>query len=210
MLNRRTFAQLAGAVALAGVFTAPAMAADMAPDAMVQKISTETLAAIKADRAMLAGDVNRIMSLVDGKLMPHVNFERVTGMAVGPKWRSATPAQKQQLQQEFKKLLVRSYAGAFKMAANKEVKMQPMRGAATGSTAQVNSQLVGGGSSTALNYRLERAPSAAMGWRVYDVAVAGVWQSSRYNNEFKAIVNSKGIDGLIASLTEKNKSNAGK
>ena len=205
-MNCRTWAlnltRLAGAAALAGAVAMPAMA-DMAPDAMVQQISNETLSAIKADPAMQRGDVNRIMGLVDSKIMPNVNFTRMTSSAVGPRWREATPAQRQQLQAEFKRMLVRTYAGAFKLAGNRDAKVQPLRGA-PGNDVVVRTQLVGGGASTNLDYRLERASGSAMGWRVYNVAVGGIWQIENFRGQFAPTLQSRGIDGLIAAMAAQN------
>ena len=135
MMNRRTLNKSLGAVAgalLAGgamVLPTSVLAADLGPQAMVEKVAGDILSAIKADKSVQGGDVNRIMALVDSRVMPHVNFERMMGTAVGPAWRQATSAQKKQVQDEFKKLLVRTYAGAFKMAGNRSLKVLPVRAA---------------------------------------------------------------------------------
>lgn len=214
MMNRRSLAlnltRIAGAAMLAGAVSLPAMAADMAPDGMVKQVSSDVLGAIKADKAMQNGDVNRIMGMVDIKLMPHVNFERATASAVGPKWREASPAQRQKLQAEFKTMLVRTYAGAFKMAKDRDIKVLPMRaGAASSNDVLVRSQLVGGSEPTNLDYRLQRTPGNGLGWKVYNISIAGVWQIESYRNQFAPILNTKGIDGLITDLAAQNKKNAG-
>lgn len=213
MMNRRTlalsFTRIAGAAALAALVGTPALAADLAPEAMVQKVSGETLAAIKADKALQGGDINKIISLVDNKVMPHVDFARMTATAVGPAWRNATPAQKGQLQQEFKRLLVRTYAGAFNSVGDREVKVLPMRGAAANAPeVTVRSQLVGSGEPVNLDYRLERTPGKGLGWKAYNLNIGGVWMIDSYKQQFAQEVNTKGIDGLIAALAAKNKSNA--
>ena len=192
------------------VFSLPAFAADMAPEAMVQKVAGETLSAIKADKAMQTGDINRIIALVDRTVMPNVNFTRMTGTAVGPAWRTATAAQKTQLEKEFKTLLVRTYAGAFKMANDKELKMLPMRGAATGTDVLVQSQLTGGAEPIPMDYRLEKTPGQGLGWKAYNIAISGVWMIQSYKQQFAQEISSKGIDGLIASLAAQNKANAAK
>ena len=94
------------------VFVPVARADDEAPDAMIKRLSTEVLDAIKADKAIKAGDLGKVVSLVDTRIMPNVNFQRMTASAVGPNWRQATPEQQKRLQEEFKTLLVRTYAGA--------------------------------------------------------------------------------------------------
>ena len=210
MMNRRTLTRIAGAAALAAAVATPSFAADLAPDAMVLKVSGETLAAIKADRALQGGDINKIIALVDSKVMPHVDFARMTASAVGPAWRNATPAQKGQLQQEFKRLLVRTYAGAFNSVGNLEVKVLPMRaGSAGANDVVVRSQLVGSGDPVSLDYRLTRTPGKGLGWKAYNLNIGGVWMIDSYKQQFAQEVNTKGIDGLIATLAAKNKSNAG-
>ena len=209
MMNRRTLTRIAGAAALAAAVATPSFAADLAPDAMVLKVSGETLAAIKADRALQGGDINKIIALVDSKVMPHVDFARMTASAVGPAWRNATPAQKGQLQQEFKRLLVRTYAGAFNSVGNREVKVLPMRaGSAGANDVVVRSQLVGSGEPVNLDYRLSRTPGKGLGWKAYNLNIGGVWMIDSYKQQFAQEVNTKGIDGLIATLAAKNKSNA--
>ena len=192
------------------VVSLPAFAADLAPDAMVKKVAGDTLAAIKADKAMQSGDINRSIALVDRTVMPNVNFTRMTGTAVGPAWRTATPAQKVQLEKEFKTLLVRTYAGAFKMANDKELKRLPMRDAATSTDVLVQSQLTGAAEPIPMDYRLEKTPGQGMGWKAYNIAISGVWMIQSYKQQFAQEINTKGIDGLIASLAAQNKANAGK
>ena len=213
---RRTFTASLGSVATAAALLAgsalpaAAWAADLSPEAMVQKVSDDTLASIKADKAMQAGDVNRIIHLVDSKVMPHVDFARMTASTVGPAWRTATPAQKARLEQEFKTLLVRTYAGAFKMAGDKQVKVYPVRGGAA-SDVLVHSQLIGGsGQPVTLDYRLEKTPGHGYGWKAYNLNVGGVWMIDTYKQQFAQEVNTKGVDSLIASLAAKNRANAGR
>ncbi|MDO4795326.1 MAG: ABC transporter substrate-binding protein [Brachymonas sp.] len=187
-----------------------AQAADLAPDAMVQKVAGETLAQIKADALLQTGDVSHIITLVDRNVMPHVNFTRLTGTAVGPAWRTATPEQKKRLEKEFKTLLARTYAGAFKLANDKELKVLPMRGAADGNDVLVQTQLVGGGEPVPMDYRLEKTPGQGLGWKAYNLSVSNVWMIQSYRQQFAQVINSSGIDGLISRLEAQNKSNAGK
>ena len=205
-----TTAWLGGVVLASVALAGPALAADMAPDAMVQKVAGETLAQIKADKSLQTGDVSRIIALVDRNVMPHVNFTRLTGTAVGPAWRTATPAQKTRLEQEFKTLLARTYAGAFKMANEKTLKVLPMRGGAAGNDVLVQTQLVGGGEPVPMDYRLERTPGKGLGWKAYNLSVSNVWMIQSYRQQFAKIVNTNGIDGLISRLEAQNKSAAAK
>lgn len=211
-IQRRTLARWAAlatlAVAGAGAVL-PAWAADEAPDALVKRLSTEVLSTIKADASIKAGDVNKIMALVDSQIMPNVNFQRMTASAVGPAWRQATPDQRTRLQQEFKSLLVRTYAGALDQVSDQEVAIRPFRGSADDKEVLVQSEIRGRGDPIQLDYRLEKTPGQGYGWKVYNLNVMGVWLVETYRTQFSQEISSKGIDGLIASLAARNKANAG-
>jgi len=207
MISRRTlFAHfaLAGA-ALLGAGSAQAQPAQT-PDALIQAMSTDVLDAVKADKAIQAGDVSRITALVDAKVMPNVNFQRMTASAVGRFWRQATPAQQQRLQEEFKKLLIRTYSGALKEVRDQTVQLKPSRGAADAAEAVVRTEVRGSGDPIQLDYRLEKSTGS---WKIYDVNVLGVWLVENYRNSFAQEIGANGIDGLIGKLAEKNKSAAG-
>ena len=188
-----------GTLMLAG----PLHAQGTAPDAFVRQLSDEVLGAIKADQAVQGGDVARIRALVDAKVLPHVNFQRMTAAVVGRPWRTATPEQKQRLQDEFKTLLVRTYAGALTQVKNQSVALKPFRGNAADQEVVVRSEVRGGGEPIQLDYRLEKAGDA---WKIYDVNVAGVWMVDQYKNSFAQEIAAGGIDGLISKLAERNKS----
>ena len=133
-MKRRTLGRLAAAVLATGLTAGAwplAHAADEAPDAMIKRLSDDVLGAIRSDPAVHAGDINRVIALVDSKIMPNVNFQRMTASAVGPAWRQATPEQRQRLQQEFKLLLVRTYSGALSQISDEQVQMKPLRAAPT-------------------------------------------------------------------------------
>lgn len=182
--------------------------AEETPDALVMRISTDVIDAVKADKAIQSGDVARIIALVDAKVMPSVNFKRMTASAVGRHWRQATPEQQQQLQDEFKLLLVRSYAGALTQVKNQTVQLKPMRGKPADDEAVVRTEIRGGGGDPIqLDYRLEKSTGE---WKIYDVNVLGVWLVENYRSSFAQEISAGGIDGLIAKLAEKNKSAAGK
>ena len=197
---------LAGALALAPM----ARAADEAPDALVKRISTDVLATIKADQSIKAGDIDRIMQLVDSKIMPHVDFERMTARAVGPAWNSATGQQKQRLQEEFKTLLVRTYAGALDQVTDQTVVVRPWRGPKDAREVQVRSEITGRGDPVQLDYRLEKTPGQGAGWKITDIGVLGVWLVGSYRNQFAPFITNGGIDGLIDALAARNKRNSGK
>ena len=202
---------LAGAMFLsaAAVFVAPAAhAADETPDALVKRLSSDVLDTIKADKSIKAGDIDKIMLLVDSKIMPNVNFQRMTASAVGPAWRQATPEQQKQLQDEFKTLLVRTYAGALDQVSDQSVTVRPFRGSPDEKEVLVRTEIRGGGDPVQLDYRLEKTPGVAGGWKVYNLNVLGVWLVDTYRTQFSQQINSKGIDGLIAALAARNKSNS--
>jgi phospholipid transport system substrate-binding protein len=195
-------------ITAAAVFASPlAMAEVEAPDALVKRISSDVLASVKADPAIQKGDISRIVALVDAKIMPNVNFSRMTSMAVGRAWRQATPEQQKQLQDEFKTLLVRTYAGALGEVRDQTLSFKPMRSKPEDIEVVVRSEVRGKGEPIQLDYRLEKADS---GWKIYDLNVLGVWLVETYKSQFAQEINTKGIDGLIANLVQRNKSAAGK
>jgi phospholipid transport system substrate-binding protein len=176
-----------------------------APDALVKQVSNEVLDAAKADKAIQAGDVKRVITLVEAKVMPHVNFERMTAMAVGRNWRQATPEQKIRLQDEFKVLLVRTYAGALSQVRDQSVVMKPLRAKPEDTEVIVRSEIRGKGDPIQLDYRLEKAGTS---WKIYDVNVIGVWLVENYRNTFAQEISAGGIDGLISKMAERNKAAA--
>ncbi|WP_090141689.1 phospholipid-binding protein MlaC [Limnohabitans sp. DM1] len=184
-------------------------AADEAPEAFIKRITNETLDTIKADKALRNGDMGKIMQLVDSKLMPHVNFRRMTALATGPAWRRATPEQQKKLQDEFKILLVRTYSGALSQVSDQVVHLKPLRQGQEDSNLVVNTEVRGKGDPIQLDYRLEKTPGVGAGWMIFDLNVLGVWLVENYRTQFTKEINAGGIDALIASLVARNKSNAG-
>lgn len=210
-MKRRSLGALAAAVLATGLTVGAwplAHAADEAPDAMIKRLSDEVLAAIRSDPAVHAGDINKVMALVDSKIMPNVNFQRMTASAVGPAWRQATPAQRQRLQQEFKVLLVRTYAGALSQVSDEQVAMKPLRASPADTDVVVRSEIRGRGEPIQLEYRLEKTPGQGAGWKIYNLNVLGVWLVETYRSQFAQEINAKGVDGLIATLSERNRANA--
>ncbi len=195
-------------ITAAAVFASPlAMAEVEAPDALVKRISSDVLASVKADPAIQKGDISRIVALVDAKIMPNVNFSRMTSMAVGRAWRQATPEQQKQLQDEFKTLLVRTYAGALGEVRDQTLSFKPMRAKPEDTEVVVRTEVRGKGEPIQLDYRLEKTDG---GWKIYDLNVLGVWLVETYKSQFAQEINTKGIDGLIANLVQRNKSAGGK
>jgi phospholipid transport system substrate-binding protein len=211
-LQRRDVGRLvlAGALLMGATvaFIQPARAADEAPDALVKRLSTDVLETIKADTSIKSGDVNKIMLLVDSKIMPNVNFQRMTASAVGPAWRQATPEQQKKLQDEFKTLLVRTYAGALDQVSDQTVTVRPFRGSPDDKEVLVRTEVKGRGDPVQLDYRLEKTPGQGAGWKVYNLNVLGVWLVDTYRTQFAQEINKNGIDGLITALAARNKGNA--
>ncbi len=210
---KRTFLRqiLAASVLLTMAFVTPmAHAEDEAPDAMIKRLSTEVLDSIKNDKAIRAGDMAKVVALVDSRIMPNVNFQRMTSSAVGPAWRQATPEQQKRLQEEFKILLVRTYAGALAQVSDQLITMKPLRMAPEDKEVLVRSEIKGSGESIQLDYRLEKTPGQGAGWRIYNLNVLGVWLVETYRSQFATEINTKGIDGLISALAERNKANGKK
>jgi phospholipid transport system substrate-binding protein len=199
------FQRILSALTVAAAFVAGSAQAQTAPDALVKQVSNEVIDSIKADKAIQAGDVNKLQALVDAKVMPHVNFQRMTSAAVGRFWRSATPEQQKRLQEEFKTLLVRTYAGALTQVKDQTVALKPMRSQPTDNEVVVRTEVRGGGEPIQLDYRLEKAPDS---WKIYDVNVAGVWLVEQYRNSFAQEIGANGVDSLIGKLAEKNKAAA--
>lgn len=189
-------------------FAAPVFAVDEAPDALIDRLTKEALDTIASDKSVQAGDVGRIIELMDEKVMPYLNFQRMTSSAVGPGWRQATPEQRKRLETEFKTLLVRTYSGAMAQAKNLSFSVKPLRAAPEDKEVIVRTVIKGRGDPLQLDYRLEKTPGVGAGWKIFNMNVLGVWLVDTYRSQFAQEINAKGIDGLIATLTERNKTNA--
>jgi phospholipid transport system substrate-binding protein len=187
-----------------------ALAADEAPDVFVKRVSNETLDAVRSDKSIKGGDINKIMQLVDSKLMQHVNFRRMTALATGPGWRKATPEQQDRLQEEFKLLLIRTYSGALTQINDQTIEVKPLRGASDEKNLVVQTEVRGKGEPIQLDYRLEKTPGDGAGWKIFDLNVMGIWLVENYRSQFSKEINAGGLDGLIKSLADRNKSNAKK
>lgn len=177
----------------------------IAPDELVKQLSTQVLETAKRDKGLQTGDIAKLTALVNTVILPHVDFERMTASAVGRYWRQATPQQKLRLQDEFKSLLVHTYAGALSQVKDQTIEYRPMRAKPDDTEVVVRSFVRGKGDPIQLDYRLAKKPE---GWRIYDVNVLGAWLVENYRNSFAQEIAASGIDGLITKLSERNKTNA--
>ncbi|MEY4284186.1 MAG: hypothetical protein RL111_861 [Pseudomonadota bacterium] len=178
------------------------------PDVFISKLSNHLLEIVKSDAGLRAGDLVKINALVNDKVAPHVNFERMTASAVGPAWRQATPEQRKQLIEEFKLLLVRSYSGALSQVKDQKLVVKRSRFAPEDTEVVIRTEVVGGPEPIPIEYRLEKAPDHIAGWRIFNFNVMGVWLVETYRSQFGQIISSKGIEGLIKTLRDRNQSNA--
>ncbi len=211
-MSFRYFKQLGVLLMLLGgaLLGASAWAQDEAADVFIKRMSTEVLDVIKADKSMRSADISKVVALVDTRIMPHVDFQRMTASAIGPGWRQATPEQQKRLQEEFKILLVRTYAGALSQISDQVIALKPLRAAPEDKEVVVRSEVRGSGEPIQLDYRLEKTPGQGTGWRIFNINVMGVWLVETYKSQFAQEINAKGVDGLIESLAARNKSNTKK
>ena len=198
-----SLAAISGASAAAeAVATSAAAATAQAPDAFIKSITNDVFATVRSDKAIQAGDLHKVIQVVDSKIMPNVNFTRMTATAVGRAWRQATPEQQKRLQDEFKTLLIYTYAGAVAQIKDQVVEYKPMRSRPEDTEVVVRTIVRGKGDPIQLDYRLEKSGDS---WKIYDVNVLGAWLVQTYQSSFAQEVNASGIDGLIAKLVERNK-----
>ncbi len=177
--------------------------AQEAPDALIKRVSEEILETARTDKQVQAGNQQRIMEVVQSKVIPHVNFQRMTSMAAGRFWREATPEQQAALTAEFRTLLIYTYSGAIAQVRNQKLDFKPMRAAPDDTEVEVRSSVIQSrGEPIQLNYRLEKT---ANGWKIFDVNILGAWLVETYKGSFASEISKGGIDGLIRTLAERNK-----
>lgn len=181
--------------------------ADMVePDVLIKNTVEEVLEIVRQDQDIRAGNQKKILELVDAKVLPHFNFARMTQLAVGKYWRSATPEQKQALVTEFRNLLVRTYTKAFTVYQDQAVDVKPFRMPAGATDVTIKTVIVKPGTqSIPVNYDMEKTPTD---WKVYDLSIEGVSLVTSYRGTFSEQIQQGGIDGLIKTLVEKNQSAA--
>jgi phospholipid transport system substrate-binding protein len=180
--------------------------AETAPDAFVMTLSTEVIDAVKGDKAIQAGDVGKIRTLVDSKVLPNVNLQRMVVKSVGPPWRSASPEQQKRLTEEFKTYLINTYSGALTQVRDQTVKLRPVRAGSNANEVVIGTDVVNKGEPIQLDYRLEKAGDT---WKIYDFNVLGLWATDSFRSQFAKDLSGGGVDALIARLSEKNKQIAG-
>ncbi|MES2354562.1 MAG: ABC transporter substrate-binding protein [Pseudomonadota bacterium] len=186
-----------------GLCATTAFAADVAPDALVKNTADEVLTIIRQDKDIQAGNTKKVVDLVQAKVLPHFDFTRMTRLTLGKNWNQANDAQKEALVKEFQTLLVRTYSVSLAQYRNQTLEYKPTRVAPEDKDAVVKT-LVNqpGGQAIPIDYRMEKMPQ---GWKVFDISVDGVSLVTNYRSEFVSQVERGGIDGLIKSLSEKNK-----
>jgi phospholipid transport system substrate-binding protein len=176
--------------------------AQEAPDAMVKRVAQDVLSTIRADPKIQAGDQQRIREIIEVKLLPNFDFERITALAMGRNWRQATPEQQKQLVDQFRALLVRTYSGALAQYRDQTMDYKPLRADANATEVTVRSEVVRQGQAPVqIDYSMARG---AAGWKVYDIIVGGVSLVTNYRDEFNEQIKNGGIDGLLKTLAAKN------
>lgn len=204
MMERRVSMKwIIGLVAFA-LFSTTTLAEDVAPDAMVKAVTDEVLDILRKDKDIQSGSTQKAMALVETKVLPHFNFQRMTAQAVGKDWRQASPAQQKTLSEEFRTLLVRTYSNALTAYKNQSVDFKPLKMAAGDTDVTVRTQIrQPGAKPIGIDYALEKNTSD---WKVYDVVIADVSMVTSYRDQFRQEIASGGLEGLIKSLQAKNKS----
>ncbi len=187
---------------LAALFAVSAAAQELKPDELVKKVTDDVLAAVQSDKQLAAGDKQKALKLAEEKVLPHIDFQEATRLAVGRSWREASPEQQEKLVAEFRRMLVRTYSNAISTYEGQTMKVLPMRMKPGDTDVTVRNQYVRpGGKPVQLDYQMRKT---AQGWKIYDIVVEGVSLVLTYRSEFDAIVKQQGVDGLIKRFAEKN------
>lgn len=180
----------------------PALAQQLGPEELVKQITSDVMTAIKTDKQLAAGDRQKALALAEEKILPHVDFEEATRLAVGRAWRDASPAQRKRLVEEFRAMLVRTYSNAIDAYQGQEMRVLPSRNKPGDSEATVRNQFVrAGGKPVPIDYQMRKTDG---GWKIYDISVEGISLVLTYRSEFDQVVKQEGIDGLIKRLSQKN------
>ena len=181
----------------------PVLAADEAPDVLVKTVTTEVVDILLKDKSVRE-DTRKVIALIETKVLPHFNFQAMTASAVGRNWEKANADQKGRLVEEFKTLLVRTYASALSSYSNQKFDFRPLRAKATDTDVTVNVRVMQPGAQpVTIDYDMEKRPN---GWKVWDVRVGGISLVANYRTEFDNLVREGGVDGLLKALQGKNKS----
>src|ERR1700744_626798 len=171
------------------------------PDGMVKTVTQQVIDSIRGDKSIQQGDISHITRLVNEKILPYTDFRRTTQLAMGRNWRAATPQQQDQVVDQFKMLLIRTYSGALAQVRDQQIQWKPFRMTPDDTDTVVRSVVMNNGQPIELDYRLYKKPQ---GWRVYDINVLGAWLIQAYQQQFSEQIQQKGVDGLIQFLTQRN------
>ena len=202
MLKKFLRSLLAGLTLTAAVAAAPVHAQDADAQATVKTAVDDVLSTIKSDPELRGGNMTKVYQLVDQKIVPRADFKRTTQIAMGRFWNQASPEQQQQIQDGFKTLLIRTYAGALSNVKNQTVTYKPFRADPADTDVVGRSTVNNNGEPVALDYRMEKT---ANGWKVYDINISGLWLSETYKNQFADVISKKGgVAGLVQFLDERN------
>ena len=190
------------------MFHAPqALGAVEPPDVLIKRVSVKVLNAVKADPEIRKGNRARIEALVASDIAPHIDFGRMTALAAGQHWRTATPDQQRRLTEEFSSLLVHTYSGALAQASDQQIEVRQTRVDQGEAEVVAEIQSARGSEPVRLSYKMAQGPD---GWRVFDIGVLGVSLVQTYRGNFATEIGRSGMDGLIAALSERNKQLAAK
>jgi phospholipid transport system substrate-binding protein len=183
----------------------PAAAQETSPDALIKTVTNEVLDIVRKDKDIQSGNTKKAIELIEGKVLPHFNFTRMTQLALARDWRQANAAQQKILTDEFRTLMVRTYSKALTEYKNQTIDFKPFTAKAGETDVRVRTEIKqsGAGKNIELDYYLEKASG---GWKVYDIEVGGISLVTNYRESFASEIRSNGIDGLVKSLQAKNKS----
>lgn len=178
--------------------------AEEGPDQLIRTVAADVLKVMRDDQMLVGGDSSKVAEVIEAKIAPHFDFERMTRLAVGRSWRQATPTQQEVLIQQFRKLLIRSYAAAYKAEyKNVSVDVRPLRVLPGVDDVEVKSQITlpGNPQPVSVDYSMYRSGAT---WKVYDISVEGISLIATYRSVFSEEIKRGGVEGLVRSLTEKN------
>jgi phospholipid transport system substrate-binding protein len=181
----------------------PAAAAEVSPDTLVDNTAQEVLSIVRQDKELRAGNMAKILDLVEAKVLPHFNFTRMTRLAMGKNWNKATPQQQEELVKEFRTLLVRTYSNALSTYSDYKIKVEPLRSKAGDMDTTVKTKVMqDSGQPVDIDYSMEKTGD---GWKVYDVTVAGVSLVTNYRSTFNSQIREGGVEKLLKTLGDKNR-----
>lgn len=202
MLKNLLRSLFTGLALTAAVAAAPVHAQESDAQTTVKTAVDDVLTTIKGDPDLRGGNMTKVYQLVDQKIVPRADFQRTTKIAMGRFWNQASPEQQQQIQDGFKTLLIRTYAGALSNVKNQTVTYKPFRADPADTDVVVRSTVNNNGEPVALDYRMEKT---ANGWKVYDINISGLWLSETYKNQFADVISKKGgVAGLVQFLEDRN------